>query len=65
MKGKEVIMAAVMAAIDRFEEEETLAAPVVPRPGMSYWRYWGLADMMRMRILWQLRICSPTPLERR
>lgn len=65
MKVKEAIMAAVMAAIDCFEEEETLAAPVVPRPGMSYWRYWGLADMMRMRILWQSRICSPTHLKRR
>jgi hypothetical protein len=65
MKGKEAIMAAVMAAINRFEEEEALAAPVVPRHGMSYWRYWGLADMMRMRILWQSRICSPTPRKRR
>ncbi|MCK5654415.1 MAG: hypothetical protein KAH98_04690 [Dehalococcoidia bacterium] len=57
MKGKE----AIMAAIDRFEEE-TMAAPVVPRRGMSYWRYWGLADMMRMRILWQLRIYPRLPL---
>lgn len=61
MKGKEAIMAAIMAAIDRFEEE-TMAAPVVPRRGMSYWRYWGLADMMRMRILWQLRIYPRLPL---
>ena len=65
MKGKEGVMAAVMAAIDQFEEEETLVAPAIPRIGISYWKYWGLGEMMRMRILWQLRICSPTPLKRR
>lgn len=64
MKGKEGIMAAIMAAIDRFEEE-TLAAPVVPRRGMSYWRFSGLGGMMRMRILWQLRICAQPPPQRR
>jgi len=64
MKEKEGVMAAIMAAIDRFEEE-TLAAPAVPRPGMSYWKHFGLAEMMRMRISWQLRVCAPTPLKRR
>ena len=59
MKGKEATMAAVMTAIDRFEEEETLVAPAIPRIGISYWKYWGLGEMMRMRILWQLRICAP------
>jgi len=58
-------MAAILAAIDRFEEEETLAVPAVPRPRMSYWKYWGLAEMMRMRISWQIRICAPAPLRRR
>lgn len=65
MKGKEGVMAAVMAAIDRFEEEETVAAPAVPRPGMSYWKHFGLAEMMRMRISWQSRIYAPAPLRRR
>ncbi len=58
-------MAAIMAAIDRFEEEEALAAPVRPRLEFSPWKYWGLGEMMRMRILWQLRIVAPAPLKRR
>jgi hypothetical protein len=64
MHEKEGVMAAILAAIDRFEEE-ALAAPAVPRPGMSYWKYWGLAEMMRTRISWQLRTCALTPLRRR
>jgi hypothetical protein len=58
-------MAAIVAAIDQFEQEQVLVEPAVPRPGMSYWRYWGLTEMMRMRISWQLRTCAPTPLRRR
>lgn len=65
MREKEGVMAAIMAAIGWFEEEEALAAPAVPRPGMSYWKHFGLAQMMRMRITWQLRICAPAPLRRR
>jgi len=58
-------MAAIMAAIDRFEEEGALAAPARPRLEFSPWKYWGLGEMMRMRILWQLRIGAPAPLKRR
>ena len=68
MNEKEGIMAAIMAAIDRFEEEEALAvAPTVPRPRLAFspWKYWGLGEMMRTRISWQLRICAPDPLRRR
>jgi hypothetical protein len=65
MKEKEGIMAAIMAAIDQFEEEKTLAIPPGPRLEFSPWKYWGLGEMMRMRILWQLRIYAPAPLKRR
>jgi hypothetical protein len=58
-------MAAIMAAIDRFEEEEMLAEPAVPRIEMSYWKYWGLAETMRMHISRQLGTCASTPLRRR
>jgi hypothetical protein len=54
-----------MVAIDQFEQEQVLIAPAVPRPGMSYWRYWGITEMMRMRLSWQLRTCALTPLRRR
>jgi len=65
MHEKEGVMATILAAIDRFEEEEILAAPAVPRPRMSYWKYWGLAETMRVNISWQLRTCAGTPLKRR
>ncbi len=55
-------MAAIMAALNQFEEEEALAAPAIPRPGISHWKHWGLGEMMRMRILWQLRIYAPATL---
>ena len=52
-------MAAIMAAVDQFEEEEAMALAAMPLPGprleFSPWKYWGLGEMMRMRILWQLR----------
>jgi len=62
MKEKEGVMAAIMAALNQFEEEEALAAPAIPRPGISHWKHWGLGEMMRMRILWQLRIYAPATL---
>jgi len=50
-------MAAIMAAVDQLEEEESLTAAVpVPRREMSFWKYSGLQEMMNMRILWQLRL---------
>lgn len=57
MKEKGGVMAAILAAIEQFEEEEviTLAQMPVPRLPFSPWKYWGLGEMMRMRILWQLR----------
>lgn len=57
MNEKDGVMAAIMTAIDQFEEEETMALAAVPtpRPGFSPWKYWGLGEMMRMRILWQLK----------
>lgn len=65
MHMKEAVMAAIMAAIDQFEQEQVQAGPSVPRPSMSYWKYWGLTEMMGMRLSWQLRTCAPTPLRRR
>ena len=65
MQGKTWVMAAIMAAIDRFEEEEMPAGPAVPRIEMSYWKYWGLAETMRMHISRQLGTCATTPLRRR
>ena len=54
-------MAAIMAAIGRYEEEMASATPAPPRsrPGVSQWKYSGLGDMMRMRVMCQLRLCSP------
>jgi len=60
MDEKEGVMAAIMAAIAWFEEEEALAMPPKPRLEFSPWKYWGLGEMMRMRILWQLRIVRPS-----
>jgi hypothetical protein len=65
MQEKTRVTAAIMAAIDRFEEEEMLAAPAAPRIEMSYWKYWGLAETMRMHISWQLGTCAATHLKRR
>lgn len=58
MKDGSGVMAAIMAAIDEdMEQEMTLAAVPLPRPRPEFspWKYWGLVEMMRMRILWQLR----------
>jgi hypothetical protein len=65
MNEKEGVMAAILAAIDQFEQEQVLVAPAIPRTGMSYWKYRALREVMRMRISWQLRIYAPAPLRRR
>jgi hypothetical protein len=66
MQEKEKIMAAITAAIDMFEEEEAQTTQIVPRPKVaSNWKYWGVGEMMRMRTLWQLRLCTPASIRRR
>jgi len=65
MQEKARVTAAIMAAIDRFEEEEMMVGPAMPRIEMSYWKYWGLAETMRMQISWQLGTCATTHLKRR
>lgn len=51
------VMAAIMAAIEQFEEEEAIALAPIPMPRLEFspWKYWGLGEMMRMRVVWQLR----------
>ena len=65
MQEKARVTAVIMAAIDRFEDEEMLAGPAVPRIEISYWKYWGLAETMRMHISWQLGTYAATHLKRR
>jgi hypothetical protein len=66
MEKRDEVMAAVTVAIDQYEEEEALATAAIPRPPVaSYWKYWGIGEMMRMRILWQQRMCPPAPFKRR
>lgn len=66
MKEKSNVMAAIAAAIDMYEEEEAQAAAVTPRPQVtSNWKYWGVGEMMRMRTMWQLRMCAPASIKRR
>jgi len=52
-------IAAILAAIEQFEEEEAMALALAqmpaPRLQFSPWKYWGLGEMMRLRLLWQLR----------
>jgi len=57
MDEKAGVIAAIMAAIDQFEEEEAIALTTMPVPRLEFspWKYWGLTEMMRMRILCQLR----------
>ena len=54
MSDKEEVMAAILAAIDQFEEEEAQAAS---RPGhqVSRWKHWGRKETMDRRRLWQTR----------
>jgi len=51
-------MAAIMVAIDQLMEEEEQALAVTPRPRyeLSFWKYAGREELMRMRVLWQMRI---------
>jgi hypothetical protein len=66
MMGKSDVMAAIAAAIEIFEEEEAQATAVKPRPQVaSNWKYWGIGEMMRMRTMWQLRMCAPASIKRR
>ena len=66
MEKREEVMAAITAAIGQYEEEEALAAAALPQPPVaSYWKYWGIGEMMRMRTLWQRRMCPPNPFQRR
>jgi hypothetical protein len=67
MDQKQGVMAAIIAAIDQFEEEEAIALAAMPTPRLEFspWKYWGLGEMMRMRALCQLRIGSPSSLKRR
>jgi len=66
MDKKEEVMAAITAAIGQYEEEQALAAAAVScPPTASYWKYWGIGEMMRMRILWQRRMCALQPFQRR
>lgn len=57
MNEKSGVMAAIMAAIEQFEEEEAIALAERPVPSFQFspWKHWGLGEMMRMRIVWQLR----------
>jgi hypothetical protein len=66
MKEKSNVMAAIAAAINMYEEEEAQATAIKPRPQVtSNWKYWGVGEMMRMRTMWQLRMCAPASLKRR
>jgi len=70
MKTKQTTMAAILAAIDQYEEETQAAVLQItekPRPIViaSNWKYWGVGEMMRMRTTWQLRLCNPRPMQRR
>ncbi|MCK4963800.1 MAG: hypothetical protein KAS54_01870 [Dehalococcoidia bacterium] len=58
MSDKAGVMAAIMTAIDQIMQEETQALAMPPRPRYepNFWKYAGLEEMMRMRVLWQLRI---------
>jgi len=58
-KGK---MAAIIAAVNAYMEEEALAGAMMaipqrrPVPVISLWHVSGREEMMRMRQLWQRRI---------
>ena len=66
MQDKEKVLAAISAAIDMYEQEELEAAQIVPRPiTASNWKYWGVGEMMRMRVMWQLRLCPSVSAKRR
>jgi len=59
-KGK---MAAIMAAVNAYMEEEAMAGAMMaipqqprPVPAINLWHISGREEMMRMRQLWQRRI---------
>jgi hypothetical protein len=58
-KGK---MAAIMAAVNAYMEEEVMAGAMMampqprPVPAINLWHISGREEMMRMRQLWQRRI---------
>ena len=64
-------MAAIMAAVDQYESEMemqavALPAPEGPRPIIaSSWKYSGVSEVMRMRTVWQMRLCGNRPTQRR
>jgi hypothetical protein len=69
MKTKQTTIAAILAAIDQYEEETQAAVLQIsekPRPIIaSNWKYFGVGEMMRMRTTWQLRLCNPHSTQRR
>jgi hypothetical protein len=66
MEENSGVMAAIAAAIDMFEAEEAQATAVKPRPQVtSNWKYRGIDEMMRMRTMWQLRMCTRASIKRR
>ncbi len=66
MKKEDKVMAAIAAAVDMYQQEEAQATAAKPRSQLSSnWKYWGVGEMMRMRTLWQLRLCSPASHVRR
>ncbi|MEA1958650.1 MAG: hypothetical protein U9N44_03115 [Chloroflexota bacterium] len=67
MNRKQKTIAAVLAAVDRYEEEAAaLHISERPRPiAVSHWKYYGIGEMMRARTTWQLRLCAPRSIQRR
>jgi hypothetical protein len=61
MESKSGVMAAIMAAVTAYLEEEErarLAAAAEPRPlaPVSLWRAFGRRDAMRPRTVWRRRM---------
>jgi len=67
MNRKQKMIAAALAAVDRYEEEEAaLQVSERPRPiVVSHWKYYGIGEMMRVRTTWQMRMCAPHSIQRR
>ena len=60
-KDRNKVVAAVLAAVNAYMEEEQAAREAVvphrrPAPVLSLWHVSGREEMMRMRQLWQRRI---------
>ncbi|MDO8491832.1 MAG: hypothetical protein Q7T04_07455 [Dehalococcoidia bacterium] len=60
MKDSKGITAAISAAVAAYLEEEQAAqgaaAPAQAVPALNLWGSFGRQEIMRMRMLWQLRI---------